>query len=459
MKIPEILHKISASLNSLDAKAIIVGGSVRDHFLELPIKDYDIEVYGLSSIDELETLLKKYGKVKLVGKSFGVLKFVHEKCEYDFSFPRRETKNGVGHKGFDIISDGFMSFSEASKRRDFTINALGYEMQEGIFLDPFGGISDLKQKKLKHVDDKTFIEDPLRVYRAVQFSARFELSINKDTKKLCKSMVENGDLEELPKERIFEELKKLLLLADKPSVGFEIMREFGMLRYFPELKALIDVQQEPKWHPEGDVWIHTMMCIDEMQGLFTGCPKRDLTLILAVLCHDFGKPSTTKLINGQIRALGHEDAGVEPTENFLKRLTNEVKLVESILPLVKYHLSPSQLFSQNSSDKAIRRLSTKVNLEDLSLVARADFLGRTTEESLTREYKAGDWLLQRASTLMVRKSPPKTLLQGRDLIALGYKPSKEFSKILNSIYELQLEGVINSKDEAIKYLKKEKLCQ
>lgn len=452
MKIPKILYKISTKLNTLNAKAVIVGGSVRDHFLGLDIKDYDIEVYGLGSIEELERLLRTYGSVKLVGKSFGVLKFVHDKKEYDFSFPRREKKSGAGHRGFDVMTDGFMEFKEASKRRDFTINAMGYDIQSAKFLDPYDGKLDIKRKILRHVDDKTFAEDPLRLYRGVQFCARFGYEMDYDTKSLCKLLV--CELKELPKERVFEEIKKLLLKAKKPSIGFELLRELGVLKYFPQLKDLIGVEQDAKWHPEGDVWVHTMMCLDEMSGLLSGDESRDIMLMLAILCHDFGKPATTKTIDGRIRALGHEEAGLEPTKTFLSRLTNEVKLISAILPLVRYHLSPSQFYSQNSGSKAIRRLSTKVNIEDLELVARADFLGRTTREAQSRDYKAGKWLLEKALKLNVQKKPPENLLQGRDLITLGFRPGKKFSQILNYIYELQIEGVVKSREEALEIVQK-----
>lgn len=453
MNIPSILKKISIKLNGLDAKAIVVGGSVRDFYLQCSIKDYDIEVYGLKTLQELENILKEYGLVKLVGKSFGVLKFIHESKEYDFSFPRTERKSGVGHKGFEVKSDGFMSFNDAAKRRDFTINAMGYDIKEEKFLDPFSGITDIENRVLKHIDDKTFIEDPLRLYRGVQFCARFEYIMHNSTKELCIAMTKRGDLKELAKERIFDELKKLLLKAKKPSIGFKLLREFGVLKYFPELKALIGVKQEEKWHPEGDVWIHTMMSLDEMSKLLSVDAKRSLILMLCILCHDFGKPSTTKFIDGRIRALGHENAGLKPTESFITRLSDEVNLIESVLPLVKYHLTPSMLFRQNASDKAIRRLATKVNIKDLELVARADFFGRTTTESKSGIYEAGDWLLEKASRLRVENEPLKKLLFGRDLISLGMKPSKQFSLILDYIYELQLDGKINTKDEALEYIR------
>ena len=457
MKLPKIIPIISNELKKQNAKAIVVGGSVRDHFLELPIKDYDIEVYGFERMEQLEEVLAKYGSVNLVGKSFGVLKFTYEGEEYDFSFPRVESKVGAGHRGFDVKVDGSMSFEKAARRRDFTVNALGYDVEEKRFLDPFGGLEDIEQKKLRHIDDETFIEDPLRIYRAVQFSARFGYTLADETYTLCKRMVDKYMLEELPKERVYIEFTKLLLKAPKPSTGFELMRELGMLRYFPELEALMDVPQSPKWHPEGDVWVHTMMCVDEMAGLLGNDEKLNLKYMFAILCHDFGKAITTTIDEGNIRALGHEKEGLELTKSFMYRLSNEHDFIESLLPLVEHHLKPSQFYAAQAKDKAIRRLATKVNIEELVVVAKADFLGRTTDVALTRNYKAGIWLLKQASKLKVKTTPLEYLLQGRDLIDMGLAPSPKFKEIINAVYSLQLDGEIENKEEAIAYVKEKVL--
>jgi tRNA nucleotidyltransferase (CCA-adding enzyme) len=453
MKIPQIIKTISKKLQEKEAKAIVVGGSVRDHFLSLPIKDYDVEVYGLSKIEELEEILRAYGSVNLVGKSFGVLKFSHEGEEYDFSFPRTEEKIGQGHKAFDVTCDGFMNFSKASLRRDFTINAMGYDMQKEQFIDPYGGISDIRNRILRHIDDKTFVEDALRVYRGVQFVARFGFSLAPKSFELCAKMVEQGILDELAKERIYEEFKKLLLKSPQPSKGFELMRELGIIKkYYPELDAIIDVPQSPIWHPEGDVWIHTMMTIDKMVTLKTGKKKHDLKMILAILCHDLGKATHTQILPDKISAIGHEKAGIAPTKEFLYRLTNEHDLIESILPLVRYHLAPSLYYRGGAKNSTIRKLSTKVNIEELVTVARADFLGRTTKASLKGVYEAGDWLLRKAKELEVYNEPPKPLIQGRDLIALGYTPSKKFKEILDKVYLAQIEGKISTREEGVFYL-------
>ena len=494
MYLPSILLKISYALQAKDASAVVVGGAVRDMLLGLPVKDYDIEVYGLHKVEELEAILGAFGSVSSVGKSFGVVKLKSGTWEFDFSFPRTERKTGKGHQGFDVSVDGTLDFKTAARRRDFTINAIGYEMQKCSLIDPYSGVEDIKQGILRHIDANTFVEDPLRVYRAVQFAARFGFNVAEETAALCKKMVAEGMLDELPKERVYAEWKKLLLKADKPSIGLELMREWGITeRYFPELHALIGVPQDAKWHPEGDVWVHTMMVVDEMARELKmkrekgkGEEKESLKLLFAALCHDFGKPLTTTIeyedgtvqkwneinksvssethttiphssfliphSNTRIRALRHEKAGLEPTRNFLYRLTNEHDFIDSILPLVEHHLKPSQFYGQGAKDGAIRRLATKVNIEELVLVAKADFLGRTTPEAKRGEYPAGEWLLEKAHKLSVRTEPLKPLVQGRDLIALGLQPSPKFKTMLDDLYTMQLDGKIETKEAAIDYI-------
>ncbi len=456
MNVPKIIKEISKRVQQESAKAILVGGSVRDHFLGLPIKDYDIEVYGIT-LERLAELLLEYGAVNFVGKSFGVLKFSYDGVDYDFSLPRLEKKVAKGHRGFTVSCDTQLSFKQASRRRDFTINAMGYDIQEQCFLDPYGGRQDIKAKVLRHIDDAGFVEDPLRVYRAVQFVGRFGYHLDPKTRNLTKKMVDSGALEELPKERIFEEFKKLLLKSSTPSRGFELMRELGILRYFPELEALIGVPQSKRWHPEGDVWIHTLMAVDQMAKLKRGDSKWDLRMMFATLCHDLGKATHTQIYPDRISAKGHEKAGVPLTKTFLYRLCDEHAFIESILPLVEYHLVPTIYYAQRVKDRTIRRLSTKVNIDELVTVARADFLGRTTPEAKKGIYEAGDWLLRRAEALGVEKMPPAPLILGRDLIALGLRPSSRFKTLLKYLYRAQLNGAFTNREEALAYLEEKHL--
>ncbi len=454
ISLPPIIKTISDEFIGLGYRCVLVGGCVRDIFLDLPIKDYDVEVFGIENIENLEKILCKFGKVNIVGKSFGVLKFKYKGDEYDFSLPRCEEKIGVGHKGFSIVCDGSLDFTDAARRRDFTINAIGYDIANNKLLDPFGGLDDIERKKLKAVDKATFIEDPLRVYRAAGFCARFGFGIDDDTLTLCSQMAKKDEFIVLPKERIFGEFKKILLKSPKPSVGFELLKQIGVIEYFCELYSIIGIPQNPAYHSEGDVWIHTMMVIDEMAKLKSGDEKQDLKLMFAALCHDFGKATHTQIDGDIIRAIGHEKAGVESAKDFLYRLTNEHDFVRSVLPLVEYHLVPSMYFRNKAKDKTIRILSTKVNIEELLILARADFLGRTTHEAMSGVYEAGNWMEKKAKELGVFSSPPKCFLQGRDLIDFGLEPSKYFGEILDKIYEKQLSGEIKSKEDAFLCLSK-----
>jgi tRNA nucleotidyltransferase (CCA-adding enzyme) len=440
--IPKVLENILNDLQELGATPILVGGCVRDYFLNIPVKDYDIEIFGIDSYETIENSLKKFGSVKLVGKSFGVLTLRVDNYDFDFALPRCEKKIGNTHQDFEVTTNANLSFKEAAIRRDFTINAIGYDFSKKEFLDPFNGLIDLKNKTIKHIDDNTFMEDSLRVYRAVGFASRFDFKIEEKTKKLCKQIVLNDELKYLPKERIFEELKKLFLKSIKPSIGFELIYELGILKYFPELKALIGCVQDKEYHPEGDVWVHTMMCLDELSKITREENIKDeykrLYLFYGILCHDFGKPYCTQEINGKITSYKHESLGIEPTISFLSKLTNEKKFIDIVCTLVKNHLAPFQLYLAESSLKAIKRLSLKVNIEDLCLVCLADCLGRNIPDK-NKCHNATSWLLEKAKELKIHNEPIKALVQGRDLIALGFKPSLKFKEILDFAFDLQLD--------------------
>ncbi len=455
IQLPSSLDPLINALIRSHYRPVVVGGFIRDSLLNIPSKDIDIEVFGMESLAHLEKLLAGYGKVHNVGKSFGVVKLQLDGIEVDLSIPRQEEKTGQGHKGFCVTLDGALSFEEAAIRRDFTINAMGYDLKERRLLDPFGGERDLRQKRLDIVNAVTFVEDPLRLYRAVQFAARFELEPTEALQSLAREMVQKKMLDELPKERIFEEIKKLLLKSERPSIGFRLMERFGMLEAFPELDALRGIPQDPENHPEGDVWEHTLMVLDVVTGLHTGDRKKNLCLSLAALCHDLGKADATKEKTGQTSAIGHEISGVAPTESFLGRLSDEKSLLECVVPLVKNHRKPKQFYEERAEPEEIRRLATEVNIEELLFLARADFLGRTTKAALEGNFEAGNWLLERATALGVLRSPLKPLLKGRDLVAAGCRPSKSFKKILEHAYEAQLQGDIENREDAVVWLKRE----
>lgn len=443
INIPKVLKQILIALQEENIKPLLVGGCVRDSLLEIPCKDYDVELFGIETLNDVELILKRFGNIKQVGKSFGVLTLKIDSYDFDFALARIEKKVASGHRGFEVINDKNLKYNKASLRRDFTINSIAYDFFEKRLIDPNNGIKDLENKVLRHIKDDTFIEDPLRVYRAIQFCARFDLSLDKKSSQLCKQMVQRGDLEELPKERVYEEFKKLFLKSSKPSIGLELLDSLGCLKHFPELEALKGCIQDNEYHPEGDVWIHTLMTVDELAKILEESNIEDeyrkLYLFYAILCHDLGKPFCTQITDeGRVTSHKHEALGIEPTISFLSRLTNEKKFIDLITPLVKNHLAPFQLYLAESSLKAVKRLSLKVNIEDLCLVCLADCLGRDIKDK-EKCPKATSWLLEKAKELNIENEALKPLVQGRDLIALGLKPSKEFKRILDYTMDLQID--------------------
>ena len=440
--------EIAALTKSAGGRALIVGGAVRDMLLgDTSVKDVDIEVFGVPP-DRLQSLLEKSFALDPCGVSFGILKLRH--FDIDVAIPRRETKRGTGHKGFLVDSDPTLSVRDAAIRRDFTINALYYDPLENRLEDPFGGAADLEKRILRHVSEK-FSEDPLRVLRGMQFVARFNLTPAPETIALCQGISREG----LPEERLFGEWQKLLLKGLQIGKGLEFLRQTGWVRLFPELAALIGCPQDAKWHPEGDVWNHTCLCLDAFARNRTGDDYEDLVVGLAVLCHDFGKPATTRFQDGHLRSLGHDEAGVAPTLSFLRRLTREERLLRDVPPLVQCHMQPFALWRAKAGDAAVRRLAAKVvRIDRLLRVARADDQGRPPEKA--GGTSAGEdlrWLSECAERLRVAAEAPKPILMGRHLIEMGYEPSKRFGEWLAAAYEAQLDGKFADLDGAKSYFR------
>ena len=436
---------IARELKVEGGHVLLVGGCVRDAALDLSPKDLDLEVRGLEP-DHLRSLLARGHGLDEVGKSFGVLKLKNSPIEV--SLPRTETKAGMGHKGFEVEVDPHLPFPEASARRDFTINAMGLDPLTGEVLDPHQGRRDLNDKVLRHVGP-AFVEDPLRVLRGMQFVARLQLTASPETIALCATI----DLEGLPRERIFEEWKKLILKGESISMGLRFLKNTTWLRFFPELEALVDCQQDPKWHPEGDVWVHTLHCMDAFTGLRVGDDWEDLVVGLAVLCHDLGKPSTTVIApDGRIRSPKHEHEGAEITHSFLARMTNHKDLLEQVIPLVRRHLAPRVFHNDQAGDGAIRRLAKEVNrIDRLVRVATADMAGRPPKSA---EFPEGNWLLERAEALKVKDSAPAPIVLGRHLIERGLPAGPGFKPILDNCFEAQLDGMFTDLQGGLAHLAK-----
>ncbi len=428
-------------VDAAGGRALLVGGSVRDAVLGIAAEDLDIEVYGLAP-ERLRTLLAARFDLDLVGQSFGVLKIRH--LAIDVAIPRRESKRGLGHKGFEVHSDPDLPFEEAAMRRDFTINAMAWDPLRRELLDPFGGCRDLGDGVLRHVSEK-FAEDPLRVLRGAQFAARFELDVAPETVALCRRIEPEG----LARERIFDEWRKLLLRGVEISRGLAFLGACGWVAHTPELERLAGCPQDPRWHPEGDVWTHTLHVMDAFAGERLGDPWEDLVVGFGCLCHDFGKPSTTTHDDdGRIRSKGHEEAGEEPTRAFLARLTAGDRLAEEVVPLVREHLKPTTLYRAGAGPAAIRRLARRVGrIDRLVRVARADHAGRPPLPD--DGFPAGGWLLERAAELAVAADRPQPLVMGRHLIALGLEPGPHFKELLETCFEAQIDGAFSDLDGAL----------
>jgi tRNA nucleotidyltransferase (CCA-adding enzyme) len=438
--------QIATAVHEAGGRALIVGGWVRDRLMDraATAKDIDLEVYGLPS-ERVRSLLESIGRVEAVGESFQVYKT----GDIDVSLPRRESKTGRGHRGFDVTGDPDMSPTEAARRRDFTINAIAWDPLTGEYLDPYDGRGDLDRRLLRAVDAATFSDDSLRALRAVQFAARFELTLDQQTRDLCRSIA----LDDLPPERVWGEIEKLLL-APRPSIGLALALELGIVaQLFPELEALVACPQEPEWHPEGDVWIHTLQVVDQTRQRIDDLPRpQQLALMLGAVCHDFGKPPTTAEIDGRTRSLDHEEQGVAPALLFLDRLNihsiDGYDVRRQVAGFVAQHLKPGAWFKVRDEvgDGAFRRLAHKVDLELLARLAKSDCLGR---EPGRFDCSAMDWFLDRARALGVEHRPPQPILLGRHLLALGLTPGPRVGEILKAVYEQQMDGSVTTLEDAI----------
>lgn len=437
MKTINVCKKIAEKVQEQNGRVYFVGGYVRDKLLGKDTKDYDIEVHGIEP-SKLEEILSQVGKKTQYGKDFGIYSLAG--YNIDIAMPRKEKQRGTGHKDFDIFIDPYIGTYKAAIRRDFTINALMEDVLTGEIIDHFNGVEDLNNKIIRHVNDETFTEDALRVLRACQFASRFEYTIDSKTLELCKSI----DLTNLPKERVFDEMAKALLKADKPSIFFEYLREMNKLDYwFKELKDLIGCPQNPKYHKEGDAWRHTMMVLDQ------GAKYRDkatfpLSFMVACLCHDLGKPITTEVINGEIHSYLHEVKGVDIANTFLERICNNKHIQKYVSNMILLHMRPATLCFEKSSFKASNKLFYEsLYPEDLIYLVLSDSKGMIKETPyIDMEQELWDRLNHYKEIIALPK------VTGQDLLDAGIKRGKHFGKLLYYSNNLHLKEV--DKETALK---------
>ncbi len=418
-----------------------VGGMVRDHVWGLDPKDFDIEVSGLQA-NQLKEVLSQFGEVDAVGKQFGVYKLHHMNA--DFSLPRLENKVGTGHKDFDVLPVIDLSLDERCRRRDLTMNAMEMDPFTLKLDDPFNGQEDMKAKRLRATDPKKFVEDDLRAVRVAQFVSRFpEMVPDAELVQLCSQ----ADLSHLPGDRIWEEFKKMLLKGSRPDLGLEHLEKSGLLKFFPELAATVGCEQHPVFHAEGDVFTHTKMVLKVASTLKTGDTEDDLVLMFAALCHDLGKPPTTVYSHEKKRLVsnGHDDAGVKPAEEFLKRLNAPLWVVKAVGVLVREHLKPFMLIKEKAGRKAYVKLTRRmdgVSLNLLANVAIADSEGRICYDEKHQTREDIRQFLENAAEAVGEENfdkVPEDVVKGRHLLDKGMAPGPMIGQILQECRAYQDE--------------------
>jgi len=457
-------------------RALLVGGYVRDLLLERDTDDADVEVYGVAA-EPLEALLARLfpDRVNAVGRAFGIFRVaLAPGLDLDVSLPRTESKTGAGHRGFAVRGDPSLPFEEASRRRDFTVNALACDPATGEVLDAHGGVEDLHAGVLRAVDPQTFPEDPLRVWRAFQLAARLSFRVEPETASLMKRMVARGDLAELSRERVTEELRKLLG-APRPSTGLTLAFEVGALgAAFPELAALADTPQDPEWHPEGDVWTHTLMVVDRAaavvrEGAWELSAEEATQVLLGCLVHDVGKAPTTQEApkDGRMRIVSprHEVEGEPIARAILDRLSFGEDAARAVLAIVRWHLAPGSLYyalergelEPRSYANAVRKLLKRIHpvrWQVLLAACEGDWRGRGIAGVGEIPFDPGLRFARAVAEERLDEAPPLPLVQGRDVLALGVPPGPRVGTLIREIEDARDRGEIRSRDEALEMLRR-----
>ena len=461
LKIIELLEQNGAT------EVLLVGGFVRDAFLNIHSKDYDVEVYGLS-YSQIRQILSPHFRVDIVGQAFGVLKVGRD---VDVALPRRESKNGLGHKGFNVESASTLTPQEAFARRDFTINAIGMR-RDGSFCDPFDGIGDLKRKLLR-ATSPAFKDDPLRVLRGMQFAARFGFSTDSQTLQYCREVL--PEYPTLSKERVYEEWRKWAVKGKYPEIGLAFLYDSGWVAVFPEIAALINCPQNPDWHPEGDVWTHTLAVCSQAAKIVRAfkpelTEEEKLYVMFAALAHDFGKPATTRLDeNGTLRSLKHDKVGAPIARGFFEKMRAPTRVSQTVEKLVNEHMTDIVA----PSVRAIQRLANRLapaNIKLWALLRQADAMGCGSPErhlspqidlsALSGEPVAKkikfqiDFWLEAAERIQLKESAPRPLVNGRDLIPLGVKSGPQMGKILKLAFEAQLDDCFSTREDGVEYIRR-----
>lgn len=469
--IPDTLNKILSLIKQQGGTGYLVGGIVRDaafnqiHNTHYKPKDYDVEVFRLP-YEKLVNILSNFGKVSEVGKSFGVIKLNADGEDYDFSLPRTESKSGEKHQDFSINSNPNLSEKEAAARRDVTINSMLFDPLNDTLIDNYHGLEDIKNKTLRHTSS-AFAEDPLRVLRLMSLASRFGLELDPETAKLANSIKE--EYKHLPKERVYEEFKKLTQKGTEPGRALQILMDTGWSNNFPQIHNLQHVEQEKEWHPE--IWLdeHTKQVMNEAAKIATEqnlSPEEKEVLIYAALCHDFAKPKTTKVIVKKgiprITSHGHEEAGGPMAKEFLEQIGAPKHIIDKVVPLVENHLNHIHLSHTPNKESFVKNLAERLHpatIEELHRLIDSDHKGRRTVDQINSGHNIQNSneaaeMSNLAKKHNVHKGKHPDFLQGRDLISKGMQPSKEFGDILKEHRKLILEHKMTTPEQAHEWLDK-----
>ena len=459
--LPPVLQAVCAELNQAGYRPVVVGGAVRDALLGLAATDFDVEVYGVS-YDKLAEFLSLRGRVDLVGRSFGVVKFTASQSgTFDFSIPRRDSKVGSHHRDFLAVFDPRITPKEAASRRDFTINSMGFDAITGELLDFFGGADDLHNRVLR-ATSAAFSEDPLRVLRGLQFACRFSLSVDPKTAEMSRSIVH--EYSTLARERVAGEFLKWATKSADPGRIADYLRETGWLVHYPEIDKLFGVPQDPQWHPEGDVGVHTMYVLNEASRIAERDQLDDhdrAILLFSALAHDFAKPATTELRDrdGQLRwtSWGHEPAGGPMARAFLERIGIQASIVDPVVKLVESHLAHHAIAGADGAitKRAVRRLALRIspaNIQQLARLIEADASGRPPlEKGLP---PTAQKMLDAARDEAVHTGPQAPLLLGRHVLPyFDNRSGKHIGDVARIAYAAQADGAFSTEEEALRWLK------
>jgi len=428
--VPAIARELAQSIADAGGRLLVVGGWVRDVLRGVPSKDLDLEVFGLDAAG-VQSIVAPHGFTLPVGRHFPVWR--HTRKGMDIGLPR-----GGSGPGDDLAA----AFARAARARDLTVNAMGFDPLDEAVLDPLGGRRDLADRRLRAADDSTFGEDPLRVLRVARLAALLEATPDDALTTLCRAL----DLTALPPERLAQELERILLTLPAPWRAIEWLDRLGQLDVFPPIASLRDVPQDPEWHPEGDVFVHTGMVVDRaaILALELALEEEDHAILLwSALCHDLGKSDTTVIGDDErVRSPGHDRSSAEIARAWLGSLRLGTRRIDAIEVLVRHHLAPALFVGNGAKANGYRRLARKLAAGgmtpvDLERVARVDHLGRTTSVALAGRFEEGDLFLTRAREASVEHGPRRDVVRAAAFMRRGVDAGPELGRLLTRAREIQ----------------------